>query len=216
MLFHTGRGAHHSPLNAGTGLFVTLPLAALLIAGCSTAGTNTTTSTSDPSAASQPSSDTDSGAGTGGGTDQGTKDSGKATTAPGSQLKTLPPKRIGQATSVGEVEFQVADVKRVTIKPGLPGDVEGPGARVDLVVTNSSGEQVPLTGVAVNLTILPDTPASPSNDSNNKSLPAEVAAGQSATGSFAFNLPDGKPFRAKVEVLYADGSTVAVFRGPIS
>ncbi len=138
--------------------------------------------------------------------------------APDDGIQTLPPRSLDQTAKITEgITAEVAGIERVTIKPGMPGDIAGPGVRVDVVVKNATGENVPLDAVQVNLYMGADkTPASPSSDSNNKPFPTVVKSGKTATGGFAFLVPNDKPFKGTVEVLFAGDQKVVVFSGPIN
>lgn len=138
--------------------------------------------------------------------------------APDDGIQTLPPRSLDQTAKITEgITAEVAGIERVTIKPGMPGDIAGPGVRVDVVVKNATGENVPLDAVQVNLYMGADkTPASPSSDSNNKPFPTVIKSGKSATGGFAFIVPNDKPFKGTVEVLFAGDQKVVVFSGPIN
>lgn len=132
---------------------------------------------------------------------------GQATQAPVALTKT--------GTFGNGVTVKVTSISRVKLAAEGPGEVAGPGIRVNLAITNSSGADVSLDAAAVNLFYgAAKTPASPAV-STDKSFSGTLANGSTATGTYSFSVPaNANPIL--LQVSYTPTEPVVVFAGKVS
>ena len=79
-------------------------------------------------------------------------------------------------------------------RPTGPGEVAGPAVRFTLRLRNDSAQEVPLNTTVVNLYYgKAKTPASPLSEPGGAPLPATVAAGGEASGTYVFVVPQKGP-----------------------
>lgn len=177
------------PTKTAVALSVGAGLAVITLAGCSSSGGQPPVAT--PS----------DGAG------QSTNATGQATAAPVALTKT--------GTFGNGVTVKVTSIARVKLAAEGPGEVAGPGIRVNLAITNSSGADISLDTAAVNLFYgAAKTPASPAV-STDKSFSGTLANGSTATGVYSFAVPAGaNPI--VLQVSYTSNEPVVVFAGKVS
>jgi hypothetical protein len=112
------------------------------------------------------------------------------------------------------VEVEVSDVKSVKGEAQGPGEIAGPAVRVTLDVRNKSDKDVSMSMAVVNLYYGSDkTPASTLSGPGLDPLPAAVAAGSSATGSYVFSVPENDRNQVVVEFSYSTESPTVLFSG---
>ena len=116
--------------------------------------------------------------------------------------------------AVPGVTIAIADLAAVEGEPRGAGELAGPALRFAVNVTNTDDEAASLGTVVVNLYYGDDeTPAPPVTGPNGSNLPAEVAAGQTATGAYIFTVPEDQRDRVRIEVDYSTEAGVVVFEG---
>jgi hypothetical protein len=114
-----------------------------------------------------------------------------------------------------EVVVRVTALEAVEGTAQGPGEVGGPALRATVQIENRTAETLPLISTVVNLTFGPDnTPAIGLSGPGAASFPQEVAAGQTATGVFVFNVPVDQRDLVRVWVDYRLEVPVVVFEGP--
>jgi hypothetical protein len=98
-----------------------------------------------------------------------------------------------------------------------PGNVNGPALRVTVRIQNGTAEPISLDGVATNMYSGSDrTPASPLDDPSRRPFAGTVAAGETAEAVYVFSVPVDVRDDITVEVGYAAGAPLLLFRGPVS
>ena len=107
-----------------------------------------------------------------------------------------------------EVEVKVTSLKQVTTKATIPGDITGPAVQVDVTITNGGTTPLPLDQVTVNLTGTGDIPGVLQQGAPTKAFTGALAAGRSASGTYAFRI--GKDHSAQVRVDISASPQVAV------
>ncbi|MFD3443747.1 hypothetical protein ACFDTO_03985 [Microbacteriaceae bacterium 4G12] len=116
--------------------------------------------------------------------------------------------------AVPGVTIAIADLAAVEGEPRGAGELAGPALRFAVNVTNTDDEAAALGTVVVNLYYGEDeTPAPPVTGPNGSNLPAEVAAGQTASGAYIFTVPEDQRDRVRIEVDYSTEAGVVVFEG---
>lgn len=130
------------------------------------------------------------------------------------------PVPLEQPTDFGNaVEVVLTRVERVEVEARGPGQVAGPSIRVQLGLTNGSGEELDLSAVVVNLYAPDGTPGAPMEGSADGFVPLTGALlpGATAVGTYTLRLPDGVPEDAALYLTVgydADVPTV-VFEGEV-
>lgn len=135
--------------------------------------------------------------------------------APGART-TAPPVELDQpAKPADDVTVSLSSITPIAGRASVPGEVEGPALRVKIAVSNRGSSDALSNTLIVNLYYGPDrTPAnilvSPRED-----LPVSIAPGQSATGIYAFSVPEDARDEVVVEVDLALDLPVVVFEGAV-
>lgn len=112
------------------------------------------------------------------------------------------------------VTAKVVKSQRVTLSAQGPGEVAGPGVRVELELTNGTGEAIDLNAVAANLFYGKDkTPASPALNSDTP-FSGSLEAGKAAKAIYNFSLPKGAD-PVELQVSYTITQPVVVFVGKV-
>lgn len=97
-----------------------------------------------------------------------------------------------------------------------PGEVAGPSIRFDVTVVNETSGSADLTSTVVTVYYGDaDTPASELRKPGGSPLPARVAAGSSATGTYIFSVPDEERGLVRIMVDYSVGVEPLVFEGSV-
>lgn len=129
--------------------------------------------------------------------------------------ETLDPAPFGaEATPEPGVTVTVPSVKKVTGEANVPGEVGGPALRFAVELTNGTGKVLDLRTVVVNAYYGPDrTPATPLLKPGGRAFESEVAADESASGAFVFNVPPEFQDQVELEVDAGVGKAIAIFTG---
>jgi hypothetical protein len=97
-----------------------------------------------------------------------------------------------------------------------PGEVSGPSVRVTVTITNSTTAKASLATTVVTAYYGDShTPALELSAPGGSPMPAEVAAGQSATGVYIFTIPVDQRGKARIMVDYSVAVQPLVFDGAI-
>lgn len=94
------------------------------------------------------------------------------------------------------------------------GEVGGPSLKFTVTATNTGSETVSLQTSVVGLTYGTNQTPAIELQSAGIPLPAEVAPGQSVTGTFVFVVPTELRDDVRITLDYRAGTPVAVFEGP--
>lgn len=95
-----------------------------------------------------------------------------------------------------------------------PGEVSGPALRFQVVVDNSTDRRADLSTTVVNLYYGDDkTPGSPIGKPGGSPLPASVAAGAKADGTYLFVVPEDERDTILITVDYSVDTSVVAFSG---
>lgn len=240
-----GRGSRRTSGRRWRGPLVVRTLAAavgastlLVVAGCTSTGTEVPRTTAesaagvttasvpyagvDPSAAGQtdqPANATESGA--------DVPVAAPATTvvpAPGGDgniQETVPTSAVTSNAPVGlaatgdygtGVTITLGSIESVTTDALQAGEVAGPGVRFEVTIANGSADPIDLTNVIVNLADANGTPAIQMS-SGSTPFAGSIDAGASATATYVFSTPAGYTDPATISVSYAASAPVVVFSG---
>ncbi|MCU1558708.1 MAG: hypothetical protein JWN09_2703 [Microbacteriaceae bacterium] len=97
-----------------------------------------------------------------------------------------------------------------------PGEVSGPSVRITVTITNSTSAKASLaTAVITAYYGDAETPALELSAPGGSPLPAEIAAGQSATGVYIFTIPVDQRGKVRIMVDYSVDVQPLVFAGAI-
>lgn len=214
--------------------------ALLVLGGCTSTGTEvprtTDGSAADVTSASVPYAGTDPSATAGpsdqlAGATQGASDQQPtqpaATTevpapgGPGNIQETVPtasatsnaPVALDSAGDFGNgVSVALTSIESVTAQAQLPGEVAGPGVRLEVTITNGSNAPIDVADVIVDLQDANGTPALPTT-SGATPFTGSVEAGASASGVYVFTVPATYTNPATISVSYSAAAPVVVFSG---
>jgi hypothetical protein len=130
------------------------------------------------------------------------------TTEPPTPLKST-------ATFGGGVSVHVTNIDYGTVTGSGPGVISGqPAVTFTLQITNDSPATIKIDTVQVNVTYGPDsTPAVPSNAQSTQPFSGSLAAGKSATGTYAFSIPVPEQNDVSMTVWYNQGQPTVVLTG---
>ncbi|SDR75653.1 hypothetical protein SAMN04488543_0346 [Friedmanniella luteola] len=135
--------------------------------------------------------------------------------APTSAVSTKPPVPLDEPEEVDEgLTARVSRLEAVQGEASGPGEVSGPAVRATVTLTNRSREEVDLSSTVVNLFYTADqTPGSALSGPGTKALPTAVRAGEKATGTFVFAVPEDDRSEVLITVDYSVDTPVVAFRG---
>lgn len=113
-----------------------------------------------------------------------------------------------------EVEARITRIEAVEGEANLTGEVGGPSLRVTVSLDNATQTPLDLTFAVVNLYFGQDrAPAIELLRPGGKEFPAQVGAGEEATGVFVFLVPEDQRDDVLVELDLSTESTVVLFEG---
>lgn len=118
-----------------------------------------------------------------------------------------------EATTAPGVTARLARIDSVEATASLPGEVGGPALAITVKVKNETGKKLSLALGVVNAYYGPErTPAVSVASDGEVPFPASVAAGESATGVYVFQIPEeARPVRVELDL--GNGADVVVFKG---
>ena len=124
---------------------------------------------------------------------------------------------IAKPTAVPIKQELTAAVTRMTAVTGVadgPGEIGGPSVRFTITITNTTGKTFSLSNTVVNAYYgKAATPAVQLRSPGGKDFPSSVKNGDSATGSFVFNIPKASRSSVKVTVDTSVQNPVIAFQG---
>lgn len=120
-----------------------------------------------------------------------------------------------QATAGPGVQVRLVSVRKVRATAQLPGEVAGPALAVAVSVDNRAAAAVTLDRVVVDLADASGAPGSPISTPPAKPLPATLAAGGAAEGTYVFTVPSNRQSTVTITVSLDPGQPVLVFRGRV-
>lgn len=134
------------------------------------------------------------------------------TVAPGRPVETVDAGTRKEVTYPGGVTVRIDGVQVVKVKGVGPGQLSGPAAAVKITVSNGSKKSIdPRSTVVTLLRGKDEQVATPSTASPARPFTSAVDPGDSAQGTYLFELPGGKLGSAVVVVQYQTGREVARF-----
>lgn len=135
------------------------------------------------------------------------------TVAPGRPVETVDAGSRKDVTHPDGVTVRIDDVAVVQVKGVGPGQISGPAAAVKLTISNGSKKRIdPSSAVVTFLRGKNGLVATPSTASPASAFVSSLEPGDSARGTYVFELPNEKLRPADVVVQYQTGREVARFR----
>lgn len=112
------------------------------------------------------------------------------------------------------VTVTMSGLESVEGEASMPGEIAGPSLRFDVTFTNDSDEAYSLISAVTNVYYGDEQiPAIELAEPGGVALPAEVAPGETATGTFVYNVPTEDRDRVRITVDYAAAEPSVVFEG---
>jgi hypothetical protein len=136
---------------------------------------------------------------------------------PDASPPTLQPVALDAEAQAGTgVTASVTSIESFTSEASGPGNLAGPALRVTVRLTNGTAADLGLDPVSVNLVYgTGNEPAAPLDDSTQRRFAGSLAPAGSASGVYVFSVPAGGQDPVTVQVGYAAGAPVMVFRGSV-
>lgn len=106
----------------------------------------------------------------------------------------------------------LTSIESISAVAQMPGEVAGPGIRVEVTITNGSNQLIDVGNVVVDLQDAAGTPAVPMT-SGATPFSGSIDAGASASGVYLFTVPAGYSNPATISVSYNAAAPVVVFSG---
>jgi|GEM_PF-1955392 len=120
------------------------------------------------------------------------------------------------AVIVPGLTASIDSIEAVQGEASGPGEVAGPSIRFVVTVVNGTTSTVNLANTVVTVYYGADeVPASELRKPGGSPLPAEVAAGSSATGTYIFSIPTDQRDQVRIMVDYSVDVSPLVFEGPV-
>lgn len=113
----------------------------------------------------------------------------------------------------GGVRVRISKITPVTSKPVGPGEVGGAGLALTVKITNGSTVPVDLSTFTVTLSGSDGSPAIVTTGGSSAPLDGQLAAGDSANGTYDFTLANSLRRPVTIQVQYGNGQTVLQFSG---
>lgn len=115
----------------------------------------------------------------------------------------------------GDVSVALSKIEAIEGEAQGPGEISGPSIRFTVTFTNKSDAAYSLAGAVTNLYFGPDQiPAIPLQGPGGASFPSEVKPGETATGTFIYNVPTDQRDQVRITVDYEAAEPALVFEGP--
>ena len=116
------------------------------------------------------------------------------------------------------VQVKLVALTPLTTSARGVGEIVGPGLAVTIEVSGAPAGGLDLSGATVGLNTGPEsTPASPAlSDPRNAPLPAALAAGKTARGTYIFLAPNETGTAVAIQVLLATHQPVLVFQASVA
>lgn len=127
----------------------------------------------------------------------------------------LTPVSLRKSAAYGNgVTAKILKISRAKVSARGPGEIAGPGIRVEVQITNGTAKAINLDGAAVTLSYGGQkTPATP-NLTTDTPLMGPLAVGSTATATYNFSVPaTGNP--VYVQVSYTGDEPTAIFVGKV-
>jgi len=120
------------------------------------------------------------------------------------------------AEIVAGVTAALTSIEAVKGVASTPGEVSGPAIRFVATITNSTAASVDLSGTVVTVYYgKNNTPGIQLEKPGGANLPASVAAGQTAQGTYVFTVPKSARSDVQIEIDYSVGVAPLFFRGAV-
>lgn len=121
------------------------------------------------------------------------------------------------ADIVANLTASITHIESVTGIASTPGEVAGPSIRFSVAIRNGTNAPADLSKTIVTVYYGSEkTPAIQLEKPGGVALPASVAAGSTAQGTFVFTVPTNERSDVRIEVDYEVGVTPLVFEGPVT
>jgi hypothetical protein len=121
-----------------------------------------------------------------------------------------------EAEPLPGITVSVSAVERVAGAGDGPGQIDGPAARFTIEVDNGGDDEVDLSKAVVNAYFDPDlVPGVQLSGPGARTIPAEVAAGSSVSGTYVFLLPASGATTLTVELFVTPDSDPVTWSGAL-
>lgn len=111
----------------------------------------------------------------------------------------------------GKVTARIEKISPLDVTAQTPGEIAGPAVAVTVSITNGGDAAIDLSTAMVGLTADGDVLGQPTTSEPYAPFTGEVAAGESATATYVFLLPDESRKDYAVSIQYVAGATIALF-----
>jgi cytoskeletal protein RodZ len=119
-----------------------------------------------------------------------------------------------EAPAGDAVTVALSDLEAVEGEASTPGEIAGPSLRFTVTFTNDGDSSYSLAGAVTNVYYGEEqTPAIALAEPGGSDFPAEVAPGESATGTFVYNVPADQRDQVRITVDYDAAEPALVFEG---
>jgi len=119
-----------------------------------------------------------------------------------------------EGSGAGDVSVALSQIEAVDGEAEGPGEIAGPSIRFTVTFTNDGDEAYSLAGVVTNIYYGEDQiPAIALRGPGGETLPEEVEAGGTATGTFIYNVPEEERGIVRITVDYEAAEPAVVFEG---
>lgn len=127
----------------------------------------------------------------------------------------LSPQPFGTVSRVeGKFSAKVSDMTAITAEAKGPGEIAGPAVRFVVTFENGSSQAISLGNAVINVDSSADRiPAIPISGSGTAAFSGTVDAGQSATATYVFLVPDSQRDQVRVSLTFSAAAPIAVFEG---
>ena len=119
-----------------------------------------------------------------------------------------------EAEPADGLEILVESTRSVTAEGMGPGGMSGPAIAVVVKVRNTTSSPISTLGSSVTVTYgSDDRPAAPSRQSDDVSLPVQIAPGKTVSGTYTFLVPEDQREDLVITASYRATDPAAVFSG---
>lgn len=130
---------------------------------------------------------------------------------------TRPPVPLDQAASAKpDVVVAISEVRQISARAQVPGEVGGPAVSLRVSVTNQSGEPAPLDQAVVALTDARGNPGQEMSADPARPVTGVLPPGEAADGVYVFTVDPAHLDPVTVTVTLAGETPVLLFRGDVT